>query len=42
MPYEENMILKFNQDWKSYKVRTIVYVDLESFIKKIDECKNKS
>ena len=33
-------MLEFNQYNKSDKVPFIIYADLESLIKKVDECKN--
>ena len=40
MPSEKDNILKFNQYMKSDKMLYIIYADLESLIKKIDECAN--
>ena len=40
MFFKENMILKFKQHQKSAKVPAIIYVNLESLIKKVDECIN--
>ena len=40
MPSEDTKILEFNQDQKSDKVPSNIYADLESFIKKVDWCKN--
>ena len=39
MPFEDTKILKFNQNQKTDKIATIIYVDLKSFIKKVDGCK---
>ena len=40
MPSEDSKILEFNQYHKSDKIPSIIYADLESFIKKVDGCKN--
>ena len=40
MPSEKDNILEFNQYVKSDKMPYIVYADIESLIKKIDECAN--
>ena len=40
MPFEENMIVEFNQYLISAKVPSIIYADLEYLIKKIDRCEN--
>ena len=40
MPSEKNNILQFNQYMKSDKMPYIIYVDMESLIKKIDGCAN--
>ena len=40
MPLEKDNILEFNQYMKSAKMPYIVYADIESLIKKIDECTN--
>ena len=42
MPSEDNKILEFNQYQKSDKAPSIIYVDLECLIGKIDGCKNNS
>ena len=39
---QKDNILKHNQLMKSDKTPFIIYADLESFIKKIDNCKNNS
>ena len=36
MPIEKNSLLEFNQYMKSDKMPYIIYVDIESLIKKID------
>ena len=40
MPSEDTKILQLDQYRKSEKTRCTIYVDLESLIKKVDECKN--
>ena len=40
MPSERDNILEFNQNMKSAKMRYIIYADIESLIRKIDECAN--
>ena len=40
MPSEDIKILEFNQYRKYHKTLFIVYVDLESLMKKVDECKS--
>ena len=40
MPSEDTKILEFNQYWKSNKIRSIIYADLESLIKKVEGDKN--
>ena len=40
MPSEKNSLLEFNQYMKSDKMPYIIYVDMESLIKKIDGCAN--
>ena len=40
MPSERGNILEFNQYIKSHKMPCIIYADMESLIKKIDECAN--
>ena len=40
MPIEKNSLLEFNQYMKSDKMPYIIYVDIESLIKKIDGCAN--
>ena len=40
MPPEDSKILEFNQYRKPGKTRFIIYADLETFIKKMDGCKN--
>ena len=40
MPIEKNSLLEFNQYMKSDKMPYIIYVDMESLIKKIDGCAN--
>ena len=42
MPSEKNSLLEFNQYMKSDKMPYIIYVDMESLIKKIDGCANNS
>ena len=42
MPSEDSKILEFNQYQKSDKAPSIIYVDLECLIGKIDGCKNNS
>ena len=37
----EEIILKFNQHMNSKKMLYMIYIDLESLIKKIDGCANK-
>ena len=37
---EDTEILEINQYQKSHKAPIIIYVDIESLIEKIDECKN--
>ena len=38
MPSEEDNILELNQYMKSDKMPCIIYADIDSLIKKIDEC----
>ena len=38
MPSEEDNILELNQYMKSDKVPCFIYADIDSLIKKIDEC----
>ena len=40
MPSEKDNIFQFNQYMKSDKMPFIMYADIESLIKKIDECAN--
>ena len=40
MPSEKEIILEFNQYMKSDKMSYIIYADIESLTKKIDECAN--
>ena len=40
MPSPNNNIIKYNQGDKSFKLPFIIYVDLESLLKKIDTCYN--
>ena len=40
MPSQKENILQFNQYIKSDKIPYIIYADLESLIKKTDECSN--
>ena len=40
MSSKDTMILEFNQYQKSDKIPFIIYVDLKSLIKRIDECKD--
>ena len=40
MPSEKDKILEFNQCRKSDKMPYIIYADIESLIRKIDECAN--
>ena len=40
MPSKDTKILGFNQDQKSDKTPSIIYVDLESLIKKVYQCTN--
>ena len=40
MPSEKDNIVEFNQYVKSDKTPYIIYADIESLIKKIDECAN--
>ena len=40
MPFEENMLLEFNQDLKSNEAPSLIYGDLESLIRKISECRD--
>ena len=40
MPSEKDIILEFNQYMKSHKLSYIIYADIESLIRKIDECAN--
>ena len=42
MPSEKNIILEFNQYMKSDKMPYIIYVDIESLIKKMDGCVNNA
>ena len=39
MPSEDTKVLEFNQNRKSDKAPSIIYADLESLIKRTDECK---
>ena len=41
MPSKDTKILEFNQYQESYKILSLIYVDLESLIKRTDGCKNK-
>ena len=41
MPLEGIKLFNFNQYWKSDKRPSIIHADLETWIKKIDRCKNK-
>ena len=38
MPSEDTKILEFNQ-YRQHRTRSIIYPDLESLIKRINECK---
>ena len=38
MPSEDTKTLEFNQ-YRQHRTRSIIYPDLESLIKRIDECK---
>ena len=40
MPLEKDKILEFEQYIKSDKMSYIIYVDIESLIRKIEECEN--
>ena len=40
MPEEDNEVLKYNQGEKSTRVPVIIYVDLESLLKKMNTCHN--
>ena len=40
MPEEDNEVLKYNQGEKSKRVPFIIYVDLESLLKKMNICHN--
>ena len=40
MPSEGTKLLEFNQYWKNDKTPSTIYTDLESWIKKVDSCKN--
>ena len=40
MQSEKDIILEFTQYIKSDKIPYIIYTDIESLIKKIDECTN--
>ena len=40
MPSEKDNILELNQYMKSDKMPYIIYADIESLIRKIDECEN--
>ena len=40
MPYEDTILLEFNQYQKSDKAPFIIYADLECIIERTDECKN--
>ena len=40
MPFDETKAMEFHQYWKFDKTPAIIYSDLESFIKRIDGCKN--
>ena len=42
MPSEDTKILEFNQYQKSDKASSIIYVELECIIEKINGCKNNS
>ena len=42
MPSEVTTILGFNQCLKSDEILSIIYADLEYFIKRTEQCKNKS
>ena len=42
MRSEVTTILGFNQYLKSDEIPSIIYADLEYFIKRIEQCKNKS
>ena len=42
MPSEKDNVLELNQCMKSDKMLYIIYADMESLIKKIDECPNTS
>ena len=39
-PSEDTVMLEFNQYWKYDNTRFIIYADLQSLNKKLDECKN--
>ena len=36
MPFEDNKVLKFNQNQKSDKVLFVIYIDLECLTEKFD------
>ena len=40
MPSEDTKILELNQYYKSHKIPSIIYADLESLTEKVDRCKN--
>lgn len=40
MIFEDTKTLEFNQHQKFDKTPCIIYVDLETFMKKVDGCKN--
>ena len=40
MPSEKDNVLEYNQYTKSDKMPYIIYADIESLIKEIDECAN--
>ena len=40
LSFKDTKILEFNQFQKSDKIPSILYADLESFIKKVNGCKN--
>ena len=42
MPSEDTKILEFNQHRKSDRTPSFIYAVIESFIKRIDGCKNNS
>ena len=41
MPSEKDNVLEYNQYTKSDKMPYIIYADIESLIKEIDECAKK-